>query len=118
LENFIEISFRFFLRQKTKLFRGNIVLQFGKLSLISGQEAELLMPSLSQQPSSEAGEDLETCADEDGVPEGRFGHELRVKRNNCPLCSFVQKEMEKGNSIPVEEWIYLAHLRNAHGVEP
>jgi len=49
---------------------------------------------------------------------GKFGHQLRLKRNNCPLCNFVQNEMEKGNSIPVEEWIYLAHLRNAHGIEP
>jgi len=49
---------------------------------------------------------------------GSFSHELRLWKNSCPLCSFVQKEIEKGNSFPVEEWIYLAHLRNAHGIEP
>jgi hypothetical protein len=75
------------------------------------------MRILSDEPSSEAQGDLDLLA-EDGEPEGRFGHELRIKRNSCPLCSFVQKEIEKGNSMPVEEWIYLSHLRNAHGIEP
>ena len=49
---------------------------------------------------------------------GRFGREFRLRKNSCPLCNFVQNEIEKGNSFPVEEWIYLAHLRNAHGIEP
>ena len=51
-------------------------------------------------------------------PRGRFGREVRLSKNSCPLCNFVQKEIEKGNNLPVEEWIYLAHLRNAHGIEP
>jgi hypothetical protein len=49
---------------------------------------------------------------------GKFNRELRLSKNNCPLCNFVQTEVEKGNAIPVEEWIYLAHLRNIHGIEP
>jgi hypothetical protein len=49
---------------------------------------------------------------------GRFGREVRLSRNSCPLCSFVQKEIEKGNPLPVEEWIYISHLKNAHGFEP
>ena len=51
-------------------------------------------------------------------PRGRFGREVRLSKNSCPLCNFVQKEIEKGNPLPVEEWIYLAHLRNTHGIEP
>jgi hypothetical protein len=49
---------------------------------------------------------------------GDFSREIRLSKNSCPLCNFVQKEIEKDNSLPVEEWIYLAHLRNAHGIEP
>jgi hypothetical protein len=51
-------------------------------------------------------------------PRGRFVRELRLSKNSCPLCNFVQKEIGKGNPLPVEEWIYLAHLRNTHGIEP
>jgi hypothetical protein len=49
---------------------------------------------------------------------GRFTREVRLSKNGCPLCSFVQNETEKGNPIPVEEWIFLAHLRNVHGIIP
>lgn len=49
---------------------------------------------------------------------GKFNRELRLSKNSCPLCNFVQAEIYKGNPIPVEEWVYLAHLRNTHGIEP
>lgn len=49
---------------------------------------------------------------------GRFGREVRLSKNGCPLCSFVQKEIDKGNPLPIEEWIYISHLKNAHGFEP
>ncbi len=49
---------------------------------------------------------------------GRFNRAIRLTKNSCPLCSFVQSEIEKGNPMPVEEWIYLAHLKNIHGIEP
>ncbi len=49
---------------------------------------------------------------------GRFGREVRLSKHGCPLCSFVQKEIEKGNPLPIEEWIYISHLKNAHGFEP
>ena len=52
------------------------------------------------------------------VNEGRFGRELRLSKNSCPLCNFVQKEVEKGRPLPVEEWIYVSHLKNSHGFEP
>ena len=55
---------------------------------------------------------------EDETNVGRFGREFRLSKNNCPLCSFVQKEMDKGNPLPIEEWIYISHLNNAHGFEP
>lgn len=48
----------------------------------------------------------------------RFARELRQKRKSCPLCTVVQQELEKGNEMPVEEWIYLEHLRSAHSVVP
>jgi len=49
---------------------------------------------------------------------GRFGREIRLSKNGCPLCNFVQKEIEKGNPLPIEEWIYVSHLKNTHGFEP
>lgn len=48
----------------------------------------------------------------------RFARELRQKRKSCPLCTVVQQELEKGNEMPVEERIYLEHLRAAHSVVP
>jgi len=59
---------------------------------------------------------LETPAESE--PKGKFVRELRLSKNSCPLCNFVQTETSKGNPMPVEEWIYLAHLRNTHGIEP
>jgi len=61
---------------------------------------------------------LNSEEEDSGGAIGRFGRELRLKRNSCPLCNFVQKESEKDNPFPVEEWIYLAHLKNVHGIEP
>jgi hypothetical protein len=66
----------------------------------------------------ESAQNFEDSTKHDQGERGRFGREVRLSKNSCPLCNFVQKEMEKGNTIPVEEWIYLAHLRNAHGIEP
>jgi hypothetical protein len=48
----------------------------------------------------------------------RFAREMRQSRKNCPLCSVVQKELDKGHDLPVEEWIYLSHLSTAHQIIP
>jgi hypothetical protein len=48
----------------------------------------------------------------------RFAREMRQRRKSCPLCTFVQSELEKGNGIPIEEWIYLTHLEAAHEIIP
>jgi len=74
------------------------------------------MHSLPDEPNQNF-EDS-TAPRDNREPRGRFGREVRLSKNSCPLCNFVQKEIEKGNVLPVEEWIYLAHLRNAHGIEP
>ncbi len=50
--------------------------------------------------------------------QGRFTREVRLTQNGCPLCSFVRGELERTDSIPIEEWIYLAHLKNAHDIVP
>jgi len=49
--------------------------------------------------------------------EGRFTPEMRLVQNGCPLCDFVQGELERTGSIPIEEWIFLFHLEKAHGIE-
>jgi hypothetical protein len=49
---------------------------------------------------------------------GRFSREIRMNQNGCPLCNFVQGELERSDSIAIEEWIYLAHIKNAHGLIP
>jgi hypothetical protein len=83
------------------------------------------MNILSDESIAQAKRELEAClgdennnTDDDGEADGRFGRELRKMKNSCPLCSFVLKELEKNNPYPVEEWIYLTHLRNVHGIEP
>ncbi|MGI0092047.1 MAG: hypothetical protein ACREBS_10085 [Nitrososphaerales archaeon] len=48
----------------------------------------------------------------------RFARDMRQRRKNCPLCTVVQREIEKGNGIPIEEWIYLSHLASVHDMEP
>lgn len=48
----------------------------------------------------------------------KFNREIRLNKNSCPLCHFVQDEISKGNQIPIEEWIFLTHLKNVHGIEP
>jgi len=50
--------------------------------------------------------------------EGRFMRKMRLIQNGCPLCDFIQGEVERTGSIPIEEWIYLAHMKSAHGIEP
>lgn len=50
--------------------------------------------------------------------EGRFTREMRLIQNGCPLCDFVQGELERTGSVPIEEWIYLIHMKKAHGIEP
>jgi hypothetical protein len=48
----------------------------------------------------------------------RFARDMRQSRKNCPLCSVVQRELDKGHDLPIEEWIYLSHLSTAHQIIP
>jgi len=72
------------------------------------------MPNVPNESAQNLDHPLTTTSES----KGKFNREIRLSKNSCPLCNFVHAEMEKGNAIPVEEWIYLAHLRNVHGIEP
>jgi len=70
-----------------------------------------------QGVSNEQAQNIDHSMSSSDDSTGRFNREIRLTKNSCPLCSFVQTEVGKGNPIPVEEWIYLTHLRNVHGIE-
>lgn len=72
------------------------------------------MPKIPNEPAQNL-DHSETTTSES---KGKFNREIRLGKNDCPLCNFVHVEIEKGNAVPVEEWIYLTHLRNVHGIEP
>jgi hypothetical protein len=72
------------------------------------------MPNVPNESAQNLDHPLTTTSES----KGKFNREIRLSKNGCPLCNFVHREMEKGNAIPVEEWIYLTHLRNVHGIEP
>ncbi|MDA4111006.1 MAG: hypothetical protein OK439_00595 [Thaumarchaeota archaeon] len=74
------------------------------------------MQNVSDESSDKVSENANST--DLGTNLGRFGREVRLTKNSCPLCNFVQKEIEKGFPLPVEEWIYISHLKNAHGIEP
>lgn len=54
----------------------------------------------------------------DEKEDGRFFREMRLAQNCCPLCGFVQGELKRVGSFPIEEWIFIFHLKKAHGIEP
>ncbi len=70
-----------------------------------------------QDVSNEQAQNIDNSMLSSNESTGRFNREIRLTRNSCPLCNFVQGEIAKGNPIPVEEWIYLTHLMNVHGIE-
>jgi len=71
----------------------------------------------SRQEEEERGKLKGSAESADSASILHFGRAIR-KRNSCPLCNFVQSEIEKGHGFPVEEWIFLSHLRAAHKLEP
>jgi hypothetical protein len=78
-------------------------------------EIEFLMPNVPNESAQNLDSPLTSASSE---VKGKFNREVRLSKNSCPLCNFVHLEIEKGNPIPIEEWIYLTHLRNVHGIEP
>jgi len=48
---------------------------------------------------------------------GKFERELMLAKYGCPLCTFVKGEIERTGEVPIEEWIYLSHLKKSHDIE-